>query len=142
LLRVKHLALLISLLLAASAQAQVSTIVHPAPDFPSGGHWLDGGARVPHHIRRYRGKVLLIDFWEYTCINCIRDFTVLKHWYAKYHSYGLEVLGVHYAEFAMGFSDINVRCAGGSSLHSWRNQHAANVSWRVPSEVGFVLRTP
>jgi thiol-disulfide isomerase/thioredoxin len=107
----KFAAVAVLLLVALVVRAQVSTIVHPAADFPADTHWLDKGGRVPHHIKGYRGQVLLIDFWEYTCINCIRDFPVLKQWYGKYHPYGLEVLGVHYGEFAMGFSDANVRQA-------------------------------
>jgi thiol-disulfide isomerase/thioredoxin len=55
------------------------------PTSAKGGTWLDEGAPVPHHIADYRGKVVLIDFWEYTCINCIRDFGVVKRWYTKYH---------------------------------------------------------
>jgi hypothetical protein len=55
--------------------------------------------------------VLLIDFWEYTCLNCIRDFTVLKRWYGKYHSYGFEIVGVHFGEFPMGYEVQNVRDA-------------------------------
>ncbi len=50
---------------------------------------------VPHSIKGYRGHVLLIDFWEFTCINCIRDFSVLKRWYAKYHSFGFDIVSVH-----------------------------------------------
>jgi thiol-disulfide isomerase/thioredoxin len=88
---------------------QVDTKVRPAPDFGSGGTWLDEGAPVPHHISDYRGKVVLIDFWEYTCINCIRDFAVVKRWYTKYHPYGFEVIGVHYGEFNIGFDINNVR---------------------------------
>ncbi len=110
-LRKRQLAAAAVVLAAIVGSAQVITIVHPAPDFPADAHWLDKGARVPHHIRGYRGQVLLIDFWEYTCINCIRDFTALKQWYAKYHTYGFEVLGVHYGEFAIGFNDANVRQA-------------------------------
>ena len=55
--------------------------------------------------------MLLIDFWEYTCINCIRDFTVLKRWYGKYHSYGFEIVGVHFGEFPIGYEVQNVRAA-------------------------------
>jgi thiol-disulfide isomerase/thioredoxin len=63
----------------------------------------------PHHIADYRGKVVLVDFWEYTCINCIRDFGVVKRWYTKYHPYGFEVIGVHYGEFNIGFDVNNVK---------------------------------
>jgi peroxiredoxin len=99
------------LLLAVTACAQTVQIARPAPDFAGDVEWLDRGAGVPHHIHGYRGHVLLIDFWEYTCINCIRDFAVVKRWYAKYHQYGFDVLGVHYGEFAIGHNTDNVRRA-------------------------------
>ena len=92
-----------------AALAQVDLAVHPAPDFGSGVVWLDQNAPAPHHISGYRGQVVLIDFWEYTCINCIRDFGVLKRWYAKYHPFGLQIVGVHYGEFNVGFKVENVR---------------------------------
>jgi thiol-disulfide isomerase/thioredoxin len=103
--------LLLSPLLASSAFSQVDQTVHRAPDFGSGGVWLDEGAPVPHHIADYRGKVVLVDFWEYTCINCIRDFAAVKRWYGKYHSYGFDVIGVHFGEFNIGFDVNNVRAA-------------------------------
>jgi len=84
-----------------------------APDL-NGGEWIDSGSeghKVPHSIKGYRGQVLLVDFWEYTCINCIRDFSALKRWYGKYHPYGFEVVGVHYGEFPMGYKAENVRQA-------------------------------
>jgi thiol-disulfide isomerase/thioredoxin len=100
------------LLCAALADAQqVDSTVRPAPDFGPGGVWLDEGSPVPHHIADYRGKVVLVDFWEYTCINCIRDFGVVKRWYTKYHPYGFEVIGVHYGEFNIGFDVDHVRAA-------------------------------
>lgn len=107
------------LLSANLLPAQVITVVHPAPDFPRDAHLLDQHARVPHHLKGYRGQVLLVDFWEYTCINCIREFTILKQWYDKYHPYGFDILGVHFGEFAMGFSDANVRRAADRFRLPW-----------------------
>ena len=97
------------MLLAGSCSAQVNELSRPAPEFPKDAVWLDQG--LPHTIEGYRGKVVLVDFWEYTCINCIRDFAVVKRWYRKYHPYGLEVIGVHFGEFPMGFQVENVRRA-------------------------------
>lgn len=97
--------------LAVPAFGQVAKL-QKAPNFTSDVVWIDTGAagkKVPHSIKGYRGHILLIDFWEYTCINCIRDFSVLKRWYAKYHEYGFDVVGVHFGEFPMGFSVNNVR---------------------------------
>ena len=82
-----------------------------APEFPKDIRWLDKGDPVPHTIAGYRGKVVLIDFWDYTCINCIRDFAVLKSWYGKYRPYGFEIIGVHFGEFPMGSNVNNVEDA-------------------------------
>jgi thiol-disulfide isomerase/thioredoxin len=103
--------LVLALLLVATAHAKDEK-PEKAPNFTPDAQWIDigvAGKNVPHSIKGYRGRVLLIDFWEFTCINCIRDFSVLKRWYAKYHSYGFDIVGVHYGEFAIGFSVDNVR---------------------------------
>jgi thiol-disulfide isomerase/thioredoxin len=102
---------LLLLCIAIPAFGQVDLKVYPAPDFGAGNVWLDQDPSAPHRISDYRGRVVLIDFWEYTCINCIRDFGVVKRWYGKYHQYGLDVIGVHYGEFSFGFNVENVRAA-------------------------------
>lgn len=108
-----------------------------APNFGD-AEWIDTGLaakKVPHSIKGYRGHVLLIDFWEYTCINCIRDFRIVKRWYAKYHADGFDVVGVHFGEFAMGYNTDNVRDAAKrfqlpwpivADLHGsiWRSYHS------------------
>jgi len=104
---------LASLLLTATARAK-NQKPQKAPNLTSDAQWIDAGAagkKVPHSIKGYRGRVLLIDFWEFTCINCIRDFSVLKRWYRKYHQYGFDIVGVHFGEFQMGYSVENVRDA-------------------------------
>ena len=58
-----------------------------------------------------RGKVVLIDFWEYTCINCIRTFAENKKWYERYHKYGFEIIGVHCPEFDIAYRVSNVKAA-------------------------------
>ncbi|MDE3179132.1 MAG: redoxin domain-containing protein [Acidobacteriota bacterium] len=63
----------------------------------------------PLTMEKLRGKVALIDFWEYTCINCIRTFPANKLWYARYHKYGFEIIGVHDPEFHIAYSVRNVR---------------------------------
>jgi thiol-disulfide isomerase/thioredoxin len=106
--------ILIALILLGTTTCIASEKLERVPDFSSDAQWIDAGStgqKVPHSIKGYRGKVLLVDFWEYTCINCIRDFSVLKRWYGKYHSYGFDVVGVHFGEFAMGFNANNVRNA-------------------------------
>ena len=65
----------------------------------------------PLTMAQLRGKVVLIDFWEYTCINCIRTFAVNKKWYELYRKYGLEIIGVHDPEFDIAYPVPNVRAA-------------------------------
>jgi thiol-disulfide isomerase/thioredoxin len=103
----------------APAFAQIDHKVNLAPDFATGDVWLDLGMPAPHHISGYRGHVVLIDFWEFSCINCIRDFAVLKRWYTKYRPYGFEVVGVHFGEFAIGFKVENVRAAAERFQMPW-----------------------
>ena len=60
-----------------------------------------------------RGQVVLIDFWTYTCVNCIRTFPYLKEWHAKYVDKGLQIAGVHTPEFEFEkVTDNVVRSAG------------------------------
>jgi thiol-disulfide isomerase/thioredoxin len=63
----------------------------------------------PLTMAELRGKVVLIDFWEYTCINCIRTFAENKKWYERYHKYGFEIIGVHCPEFDIAYRVRNVR---------------------------------
>ncbi len=56
-----------------------------------------------------RGKVVLVDFWTYSCINCQRTLPHIEAWYAKYAKYGLVVVGVHTPEFAFEHVVSNVR---------------------------------
>lgn len=67
-----------------------------APDFILGGQWFNS---KPLMIKDLKGKVVLIDFWTYTCINCIRTLPYLKTWYSRYHDKGLVIIGVHTPEF-------------------------------------------
>ena len=63
----------------------------------------------PFTLEDQRGKVVLIDFWTYTCVNCIRTLPYLKDWYAKYSDQGLVILGVHSPEFEFEKSINNVQ---------------------------------
>jgi cytochrome c biogenesis protein CcdA/thiol-disulfide isomerase/thioredoxin len=58
-----------------------------------------------------RGKVVVIDFWTYSCINCLRSLPYVKGWYEKYKDHGLVVIGVHAPEFAFEKDLNNVRGA-------------------------------
>jgi thiol-disulfide isomerase/thioredoxin len=127
--------------IALPAPGQIDTKVHPAPDFGAGSVWLDESAPAPHHISDYRGRVLLIDFWEYTCINCIRDFAVIKRWYRKYHPYGFEVVGVHYGEFNIGFDVNHVRAAAQQYRLPWAVVADQNgTTWKAYASQGWPMR--
>ena len=69
-----------------------------APELTGLTRWLSGG---PTTIARElaKGNVVLIDFWTYTCINCIRTFPFLVEWHDKYAEHGLSIIGVHSPEF-------------------------------------------
>ena len=79
-----------------------------APDFRKIDAWIDS---PPLTMKQLRGKVVLVDFWTYSCINCLRTLPHLKAWYARYHRDGLEIVGVHTPEFAFEHSLSNVRSA-------------------------------
>jgi thiol-disulfide isomerase/thioredoxin len=81
----------------------------PAPEFPSKAIWLGNGA--PLTMQQLRGKVVIVDFWEYTCINCIRTFPHLKDLYTRYHDAGLEIIGVHKGEFEFAADEKDVAAA-------------------------------
>ena len=67
-----------------------------APEFGGIEAWINGG---PLTMEELRGRVVLIDFWTYTCINCIRTYPFLKQWHARYADDGLVIVGVHTPEF-------------------------------------------
>lgn len=62
----------------------------------------------PLSLRQLRGKVVLIDFWDYTCVNCVRTLPYLKAWHEKYFAKGLVVIGIHTPEFTFAQYESNV----------------------------------
>jgi len=82
-----------------------------APEFKDISNWLNTPGDRPLTLAGLRGKVVLVDFWTYSCINCIRTLPHLRAWYAAYHRDGLEVVGVHTPEFAFEHVLGNVRQA-------------------------------
>src|SRR6266511_280312 len=79
-----------------------------APEFAGISQWINS---EPLTLRKLRGKVVLIDFWTYSCINCLRTLPHVKAWYGTYHRRGLVVVGVHTPEFAFEHVASNVRSA-------------------------------
>jgi len=80
----------------------------PAPGFEGGGTWINS---APLDIESLRGKVVVVDFWTYSCINCVRTFPYVRGWAEKYRDAGLVVVGVHTPEFAFEKDEGNVRDA-------------------------------
>jgi cytochrome c biogenesis protein CcdA/thiol-disulfide isomerase/thioredoxin len=70
--------------------------------------WINSPPLTPEGLR---GKVVVVDFWTYSCINCLRTLPYVKSWYERYKDYGLVVIGVHSPEFAFEKDAGNVRRA-------------------------------
>jgi thiol-disulfide isomerase/thioredoxin len=79
-----------------------------APPLHADGAWINS---KPLTLSSLRGKVVLVDFWTYSCINCLRTLPHLKSWYATYRKDGLVIIGVHTPEFAFEHVTSNVRAA-------------------------------
>ncbi len=77
----------------------------PAPELTGINGWLNSD---PLTLKSLRGKVVLIDFWTYSCINCIRTLPHVTSWYEKYKDQGFVVIGVHTPEFAFEHKKDNV----------------------------------
>lgn len=70
--------------------------------------WVNSAPIDAHALR---GSIVLVDFWEYTCINCLRTLPYLRAWYDRYHNNGLVIVGVHTPEFAFSGDAKNVEAA-------------------------------
>jgi cytochrome c biogenesis protein CcdA/thiol-disulfide isomerase/thioredoxin len=80
----------------------------PAPEVKGLSRWINS---EPLTLKKLRGKVVLVDFWTYSCINCLRTLPHVKAWYRAYRARGLVVLGVHTPEFAFEHVPSNVEGA-------------------------------
>jgi methionine-S-sulfoxide reductase len=80
----------------------------PMPTLEGATGWLNG---APLTRESLRGKVVLVDFWAYSCINCLRSMPYVNAWYRHYKDSGLVVIGVHSPEFAFEKDTANVRAA-------------------------------
>ena len=80
----------------------------PAPEFKVGDNWLNS---PPLTMSGLRGKVVLVEFWTYDCINCIHTLPYVTGWYSKYKDDGFVVVGVHTPEFSFEHDANNVKDA-------------------------------
>ncbi|MDT5149481.1 MAG: hypothetical protein QOI01_1214 [Mycobacterium sp.] len=103
-----------------------------APDILGITKWLNTPDGAPIDLKSLRGKVVLIDFWAYSCINCQRAIPHVVGWYDAYKDKGFEVIGVHSPEYgfekvdtnvASGAADLNIEypIALDNSLATWTN---------------------
>jgi cytochrome c biogenesis protein CcdA/thiol-disulfide isomerase/thioredoxin len=86
-------------------------VLGTAPDLVGLGRWFNTPGDRPVTLRQLRGRVVLVDFWTYSCINCIRTLPYLKAWDARYRSKGLTIVGVHTPEFPFEHDASNVQAA-------------------------------
>ena len=117
--------------LAPSPEVETSAVSRNdpvAPEFVGLHGWANSEAFT---LESQRGKVVLIDFWTYTCINCIRTLPYLREWHEKYADHGLVILGVHAPEFefekvrenvidAMATHGIEYAVAQDNEMQTWR----------------------
>lgn len=83
---------------------------HPAPELAGLTEWTNSAPLTLAALRAEK-RVVLVDFWTYTCVNCIRTLPYLKQWHARYAAAGLTIIGVHAPEFDFEHDAGNVRRA-------------------------------
>jgi len=83
----------------------------PAPEFTETQRWFNTPGERPLTLAGLRGRVVLVDFWTYTCINCIRTLPYLKAWDAAYRKDGLTIVGIEAPEFPFERDAANVENA-------------------------------
>jgi thiol-disulfide isomerase/thioredoxin len=115
-----------TVLIAASVGAEQSARQVPMPDLGGAIGWLNS---VPLSGKSLRGKVVLIDFWTYTCINSLRPLPYVKSWAAKYKDAGLVVIGVHTPEFSFEKERVNVE----------NSAHNLNVTYPVAIDSNYSI---
>ena len=94
--------------MAAAAGTPPSPDEGPAPGFDGATQWLNS---APLTAERLRGKVVLVDFWTYSCVNCVNTLPHVVRWYEQYKDQGFVVVGVHTPEFPFEKSTSNVETA-------------------------------
>jgi cytochrome c biogenesis protein CcdA/thiol-disulfide isomerase/thioredoxin len=95
----------------SNCDSTATTLVNcgPAPNFTGITAWLNTPGGKLLSLPALRGKVVLVDFWTYSCINCQRTLPHIEAWYREYAKDGLVVVGVHTPEFAFEHVVSNVR---------------------------------
>ena len=78
--------------------------------------WINSPPLTPQGLQ---GKIVLVDFWDYTCVNCLRTLPYLKAWYERYKQYGFVIVGVHRPEFEFAGESANATAAVKSLGIGW-----------------------
>ncbi len=86
-------------------------VLGKAPEFVGNEQWFNTPGDQPLTLKRLRGRVVLVDFWTYSCINCLRTLPYLKAWDARYRRDGLTIVGIHTPEFPFEREASNVEAA-------------------------------
>ena len=89
--------------------------MRPGPQITGIAQWFNTPADAPLSLTSLKGKVVLVDFWAYSCINCQRAISHVNAWYSDYKSAGFEVIGIHTPEYAFEHVASNVK-AGAKRL--------------------------
>ncbi|SEN08911.1 Thiol-disulfide isomerase or thioredoxin [Luteibacter sp. UNCMF331Sha3.1] len=104
----RHALFVVALAAMALGLARPAIAAQTAPEFAGIAVWQNS---KPLTMKQLRGKVVLIDFWAYSCINCLRTLPHVTRWYDEYKDKGLVVVGVHSPEFPFEKQEGNVRDA-------------------------------
>ena len=91
-----------------SAGGDADDVPSSLPDLSGATTWINS---PPLSAASLRGKVVVVDFWTYSCINCLRTLPYINAWYARYKDSGLIVIGVHTPEFPFEKDEANLRKA-------------------------------
>ena len=103
----------------------------PAPDLIGIDTWINTHDGAAVTMADLKGKVVLVDFWTFACINCQHVLPFVTSWYDTYQSVGLEVIGVHTPEFAFERDPANVRDAvAKESIHYPVGLDNSSDTWR------------
>ncbi|HBN53798.1 MAG TPA: cytochrome C biogenesis protein, partial [Stenotrophomonas sp.] len=115
------------MMMAATDAARPALPVEGAlPSLAGATGWLNS---PPLDAQDLRGKVVLVDFWTYSCINCLRALPHVRGWYERYRDHGLVVIGVHAPEFAFERDVRNVQ----------RAVESLGVAWPVALDNDFAI---
>ena len=92
--------------LIKDASIGVTVGMQKAPEIEGIANWINSG---PLNISELKGKVVMVDFWTYSCINCLRELPYIKAWHETYADKGLVIIGVHTPEFDFEKNYDNVK---------------------------------